>query len=132
MIAPGNPRPATNPLSQILNEIFAWFMQPYKCRPYHFNYLKAVFQKAQSIYSEILWHKYQSLLNCTSLRLRIIECSHPSLNVLLKVSANINSDECGLINFLIKSHFSYCPFIWMFCNGKACRKSTKYKSVTYV
>ena len=48
------------------------------------------------------------------------------LNALFRVSANMNSDKCTL---LMKSHFSYCPPIWMF--EKARRKSTKYKNVNY-
>ena len=39
------------------------------------------------------------------------------LNALFRVPANMNSDKCTLlISSFIKSHFSYCPLIWMLCN----------------
>ena len=48
------------------------------------------------------------------------------LNALFRVSANMNSDKCSLlINSFIKSHFSYFPFIWMFCNRKSMKKVNK-------
>ena len=38
----------------------------------------------------------------------------------------MNSDKCTLlINSFIKSHFSYCPLIWMFCNRKSVKKVNK-------
>ena len=38
----------------------------------------------------------------------------------------MDSDKCALlINSLIKSHFSYCPLIWMFCNRKCTKKVNK-------
>ena len=37
--------------------------------------------------------------------------------------ANMNYDKCTLlINSFIKSHFIYCPLIWMFCNRKSIKK----------
>ena len=48
------------------------------------------------------------------------------LNALFRLSANMNSDKCSLlINSFIKSHFSYFPFIWMFCNRKSMKKVNK-------
>ena len=38
----------------------------------------------------------------------------------------MNSDKCNLlINSVIKSHFSYCPLIWMFFNRKSLQKFNK-------
>ena len=37
----------------------------------------------------------------------------------------MNSDKCTLPSSFIKSHFSYCPFIWMFCNRKRIKKVNK-------
>ena len=38
----------------------------------------------------------------------------------------MNSDKCTLlINSCIKSHLTYCPLIWMFCNRKSIKKVTK-------
>ena len=38
----------------------------------------------------------------------------------------MNSDKCALlINSFIKSHFRYCPLIWMFCNQKSIKKVNK-------
>ena len=38
----------------------------------------------------------------------------------------MNSDNCTLlINSCIKSHLSYCPPIWMFCNRKSIKKVNK-------
>ena len=49
----------------------------------------------------------------------ICKTANQKLNALFGVSANINTDKCSLlINSFIKSHFSYFPLIWMFCNRK--------------
>ena len=49
--------------------------------------------------------------------------ANQKLNALFRVSANMNSDKCTLlINSFIKSHFSCCPLIWMFCNRKSMKK----------
>ena len=38
----------------------------------------------------------------------------------------MNPDICTLlINSFIKSHSSYCPLIWMFCNRKSMKKANK-------
>ena len=38
----------------------------------------------------------------------------------------MNSDKCTLlINYFIKSHFSYCLFIWMFCNRESMKQVNK-------
>ena len=38
----------------------------------------------------------------------------------------MNSDKCTLlINSFIKSHFSYCRLIWMFCNRNSMKKVNK-------
>ena len=38
----------------------------------------------------------------------------------------MNSDKSTLlINFFIKSHFCYCPLVWMFCNRKSMKKVNK-------
>ena len=45
------------------------------------------------------------------------------LNALFRVSA-----KCSLLtNYFIKSHFSYFPLIWMFCNWKNIKKVNKIK-----
>ena len=47
------------------------------------------------------------------------------LNALFRLSANMNSDRCTLlINLFVKSPFSYCPDIWMFCNQKSIEKAS--------
>ena len=39
------------------------------------------------------------------------------LNVLARRSNCLTHDQkCLLLNSIIKSHFSYCPLIWMFCS----------------
>ena len=41
--------------------------------------------------------------------------------------ANMNSDKCALLinSSFIKSHFCYCPLIWMLCNRKSMKKVNK-------
>ena len=47
----------------------------------------------------------------------ICKTANQKLNALFTVPADMNSGKCTLlINSFIKSHFSYCPLIWMFCN----------------
>ena len=42
--------------------------------------------------------------------------ANQKLNALFRVSANINSGKWTLlINSFIKSHFSYCPLVWISC-----------------
>ena len=49
-----------------------------------------------------------------------------NLKALFRVSANMNSDKCALlINSFIKSPFSYCSIIWIFCNWKSMKKVNK-------
>ena len=56
----------------------------------------------------------------------IYKIANQKLNALFRVSANMNSDKCPLfINSFIKSHFSYCGLIWMFCNRKSMKKVNK-------
>ena len=56
----------------------------------------------------------------------ICKTTNQKLNALFRVSANMNSDKCSLlINSFIKSHLSYCPLIWTFCNRKSMRKVNK-------
>ena len=56
----------------------------------------------------------------------ICKTANQNLSALFRVSANMNSDKCTLlINSFIKSHFSYCPLIWMFCNRKSMKKINK-------
>ena len=56
----------------------------------------------------------------------IFKTANQKLNILFTVSANMNSDKCSLlINSFIKSHLSYCPLIWMFCNPKSMKKVIK-------
>ena len=56
----------------------------------------------------------------------ICKTANQKRNALFRVSANINSDKCTLlINSFIKSHFSYCSLIWMFCNRKSMNKVKK-------
>ena len=63
------------------------------------------------------------ILEITSL---ICKTAYQKWNALFSVSANRNSDKCTLfINSFIKSVFSYCPLIWMFCNWKSTKKVNK-------
>ena len=56
----------------------------------------------------------------------ICKTANQKLSALFRISANMNSDKCILlINSFIKSHFSYCPLIWMFCNRKSMKKINK-------
>ena len=56
----------------------------------------------------------------------ICKTANQKLNALFRVLANMNADKCSLlINSFIKSHFSYCPLIWMFCNRKSMKKVNK-------
>ena len=56
----------------------------------------------------------------------ICKTANQKLNALFRVSATMNSDKCTLlINSFIKSHFSYCSLIWMFCNRKSIKKVNK-------
>ena len=58
----------------------------------------------------------------------IRKTANQKLNVLFRVSANMNLGKCTLlINSFIKSHFSYCPVSWMFCNQKIKKKVNKIK-----
>ena len=60
----------------------------------------------------------------------ICKTENQKLNALFRVSANMNSDKCTLlVNSFIKSHFSYCPLIWMFCNWKSMRKVSKIQEL---
>ena len=56
----------------------------------------------------------------------IYKTAYQKLNVLFKVSANMNSDKCSLlINSFIKSHFSDWSLVWMFCNLRNIKKVNK-------
>ena len=56
----------------------------------------------------------------------ICKAANQKLNALFRVSANTNSDKCTLlINSFSKSHFSYYPLIWTFCNRKSMKKVNK-------
>ena len=56
----------------------------------------------------------------------ICKTANQKLNAFFRVSANMNSDKCTLlVNSFIKSHFSYIPLIWMFCNRKSMKKVKK-------
>ena len=56
----------------------------------------------------------------------ICKTANQKLNGLFRISANMNSNKCTLlINSFIKSHFSYCPLIWVFCNHKSMKKVNK-------
>ena len=53
----------------------------------------------------------------------ICETANQKFNALLWVSANMNSYKWTLlINYFIKSHFSCCSLIWMFCYQKRTKK----------
>ena len=59
-------------------------------------------------------------------------CKTANLNALFRVSTNMNSGEYSLlINSFIKSHFSYCPLMWMFCNQQSTKKVKKYKNFMF-
>ena len=52
--------------------------------------------------------------------------ANQKLNALIRVSASMNSAKCSLlINSFIKSQFSYCPLICMFCKKKIMKKVNK-------
>ena len=56
----------------------------------------------------------------------ISKTANQKLNALFRVSVNMNSDKRTLLtNSFIKSHFTYCPLIWMFCNRKSMKKVNK-------
>ena len=58
----------------------------------------------------------------------ICKIANQKLNALFRVSANVNSDKYTLLmNSFIKSHLSYCPLIWMFCNRKSMKKVNKIR-----
>ena len=60
----------------------------------------------------------------------IRKTANQKLNVLFRVSANMNLGKCTLlINSFIKSHFSYCPVIWMFYNQKIKKKVNEIKEL---
>ena len=60
----------------------------------------------------------------------ICKIANQKLNALFRVSANVNSDKYTLlINSFIKSHLSYCPLIWMFCNRKSMKKVNKIREL---
>ena len=49
-------------------------------------------------------------------------CRKPSqkLSALLRISSHINTDKkSSLYKSLIKSQFTYCPLVWMFCFGQS-------------
>ena len=48
--------------------------------------------------------------------INICTVANEKLSVLCRISNYIDSDNCKLlVNAFIKSQFSYCPLIWMFC-----------------
>ena len=56
----------------------------------------------------------------------ICKTANQKLNALFTVLANVNLDKWTLlINSFVKSHFSYCPLIWMFSNRKSMKKVNK-------
>ena len=56
----------------------------------------------------------------------ICKTANQKLNTLYGVTANMNSGKCTLlINSFIKSYFTCCPLIWMFCNRKNMHKVSK-------
>ena len=58
----------------------------------------------------------------------ICKTTNQNLNVLFKVSANMNSDKCSLlINSFFKSPFSDWSLAWMFCNLKNIKKVNKIR-----
>ena len=60
----------------------------------------------------------------------IRKTANQKLNVSFRVLANMNLGKCTLlINSFIKSHFSYCPVIWMFCNQKIKKKVNEIKEL---
>ena len=56
----------------------------------------------------------------------ICKTANQKLNALFRVSVSMNLDKCSLLIFsFIKSHFNYCPLIWMFSNRKSIKKVSK-------
>ena len=61
----------------------------------------------------------------------ICKTANKKLDALFRVSANMNSDKCSLlINSFIKSHFGYCPLVWMLCNRKSIFKKNQQNTRT--
>ena len=70
-----------------------------------------------SLSEKILGLTIDNNLNFRDRISNIRKTANQKLNASFKLSANMNSDKCSLlINCFIKSHFSYCPLIWMVCN----------------
>ena len=70
-----------------------------------------------SLFEKILGLTIDNNLDFSGHISNIGKTASEKLNALFRVSANMNSDKCTLlINSFIKSHFSYCPLIWMFCS----------------
>ena len=87
-----------------------------------FSWDDIIIKNSLSSLSKVLGLKMILILVITSL----YKTSNQKLNGLFRVSANMNSDKCNLlINSVIKSHFSYCPLIWMLFNRKSLQKFNK-------
>ena len=53
----------------------------------------------------------------------ICKTANLKLNALLRISRYLTQEQKKLISTsFIKSHFSYCPLIWMFCSKKSMKK----------
>ena len=83
-----------------------------------------------SLSEEILGLTIDNNLDFSDHISNICKTANQKLNALLRVSANMNSDKCTLLlNSFIKSQFSYCPLIWMFCNRKSMKKVDKIQKL---
>ena len=79
-----------------------------------------------SLLEKIFWLSMDNNLDFSGRICNICKTANKRLNDLFRVSASMNSDKCSLlINSFIKSHFNYCPLIWMFSNRKSIKKVNK-------
>ena len=61
----------------------------------------------------------------------ICKKANQKLNALFRVSNYMTSEQLILlVNSFIKSHFNYCPLIWMFCNRTSMNKINKIQERT--
>ena len=124
---------------KVINNLQVWFydnflvLNPQKCHFMtlgngnnlcNFSYDDIIIKNSLS--EKILGLTIESNLNFSDHIYNMCKIANQKLNALCRVSANMNSDKCILlIHFFIKSHFSYCPLIWMFRNRKSMKKVNK-------
>ena len=72
-------------------------------------------QKWQVDLWKTTWYLYWSLLKFWQ-AYKIRPKAGQKLNALARISNYLTHDQKRLLNSIIKSQFSYCPLIWMFCS----------------